>query len=163
MPILIGVTDAYAAPIGKLDAGRALNVYEERFDRVIYPDELPPPQPCLAGLDFRARPIRQHTLAVESSANALGLELGEDLSQLDREQIVRRRIQRIAVAIVAHTAALQQRLVVAGHPSDIDPVRGGDPVWSKLRFEKRARARVVVSCDGRRGGAYRSPDGCRFG
>src|ERR1700682_3052396 len=83
-PVLIGVTDAYAAAIGKLDAGRALDVHEERFDRVVYPDELPPRQPCLTGLDFRARPIRQHALALESSANALGLELGGDLSQLDR-------------------------------------------------------------------------------
>src|ERR1017187_2097605 len=71
--VLIRVADAHGAPVGKVDAARALDLREERFNRVVQPNELPSRQSSFSCFDVRSRPIRHDALAVETAANALAL------------------------------------------------------------------------------------------
>ncbi len=161
--VLIGVTDAHAAAIGKLEPGPS----PAPARRTLRPGHRARPAPCPT---CRALPASMSArdqygttrLPSRRPRTRSFLSAGKSSPKSTVSKSSGGAYKRIAVAIGAHAAALEQRLVVARHSSEVDPIRGHHPVWGKLRFEKRARAGVVVRCDGRRGGAGVPPDRRRF-
>ncbi len=143
MTVLIGIADAHHSALGEAHAAGALDLQEERFDGIRDVDEHLVGDRCAPVLDVGARPIGDDALALDAPAQPLVLELRVELGQIDRQQVVRRRVQRHAVARGACAAAIEQRFVVAGDHAGVAPVRGHDLVWDKMIFEECARAAAV--------------------
>ena len=128
MAVLVGIADAHHAAVGEPHAPRALDLQEERFDRIVDVRELL--HPCdrrLAALDVGARPVRHDALALDAAAHALVLELGIELGQVDRQQIVGRARTAARDGAPSGAAAGEQRLVVAGDHPGVAAVGGRRP------------------------------------
>ena len=154
MPVLVGVPEAHDAAIGQRDATRALDLQEERIERV--------------------GDVRDHACRVRRGA---ALDLAR-LSKARRDDLrcglararpaargggrrVRRRAGRRGTAYsgtrkrsVRLARSCEQRLVIAGHQPVDAAVGGRNRVWAKMREEKRAHRAFVRRVDrfGRRAG-----------
>src|SRR6185437_303362 len=96
--------------------------------------------------------------ALEAPAQPLVPKLGQQLAQIDDEQIVGRCVERKTIALAGLAASPQQGFVITGDDACLASVGAGKLVWGKMRFEKRAHRGVAARIDGRRGFAAFAPD-----
>src|SRR3989442_1183359 len=132
LSVLVGVSDAHDAAFGETDAARALDLQEERLDGIVNEDELLAGQRRCACFDLLSRPVRNYALALDAATQPLVLELGVELDEVDRQQIVRRRVERITVLLALDAAAVEQRLVITRGEAGVLAVRGERLVCGKM-------------------------------
>src|SRR5436305_942822 len=160
MSILVRISNAHDAAFDETDAARALDLQKERFDRIVDEDKLLAGQRRRARFDVLSRPVRNHALALDAAAQPLVLELGIELCEVDRQQIVRRRVERITVSITPDAAAVEERLVIAGHEAGVLAILGERAVCGKMPLEECSHRRRVARIDRSCYGAGLAPDGC---
>src|SRR5262249_52261558 len=114
LAVLVRVPQAQDAALGESHPAGALDLQEERFDGVVDEDERLALERRLAVFDVGARPVGDDALAVDAAAHPLVLELRIDLAQVDGQQVVGWREQRITVLLGTNAASVEKRLVVAG-------------------------------------------------
>ena len=88
--VLIGIAKAKDTAFGELHPPGALDLQEERLDRIVDENEHLALKGCSAGLDVRAGPVRDNALAVNATAQSLVLQFGVEFGEIDGQKIVRR-------------------------------------------------------------------------
>ena len=144
--VLVRIADANDAAVVDADAPRALDLQEERVDRILDVDERFPVERRPPALDLCARPVRHDLASLHAAAHTLALELRVELGEVDGEEIVRHGVDRHAEALVARAAAREQRLVVAGDRS-LGAAVGG--TRTPLAERPRSRASASMGVPGR--------------
>src|SRR5580700_5986527 len=89
LSVLVGVAEPDDRAILELYATGTLYFEQERIQRAVQPDDFMALQ-CWIRRQLRARVIRHHGLADQSSTHALALELRDDRAQVHRQQVIRR-------------------------------------------------------------------------
>ena len=150
LAVLVRVPDPHDASVGQLHASGSLDLQEERFDGIVDVQQFLAADRSLPCVDIGARPVGHDALAVDARTHALVLEFGIEIAKLDREQVVRRPVERNAVAFVALSTAVEQWLVVAGDEALGLAVGGEYLVCVKMPLEECADSERVAAVDRRR-------------
>jgi len=126
MAVLVRIADPDEATVPQLKATRALDLEEERIDRIVRPADDRPG--CRAGcaarrlagaglpaFGLRAAVVRDDPLAVQTAAQPQALESGLHVREVDRQQVRRPAAQGHLRRVLLRQATGQKRFVVAGH------------------------------------------------
>src|SRR5260370_34583857 len=141
--VLVGVAEAQRLAAVELHAAGTLDMEEERFDRIVDPEDFLARDGRRASSDFRARVVRHDALSLHAPAQAQAPQLRADRGEIDGEQVIRRTIKRVEVRRRPGAAAAQKRLVVTrDHPLD-RAVGVGETPGNEMLFEEAPRLVVA--------------------
>ena len=138
MTVLLGVADAHALAILELDLPRSLDVQEEEVDGIVDPRDLEALERCGTAVDRAAVEVWHDAIALrDAAAQPAVLEVRINAREVDHEQVLRRRVERITITRARRAAAAQQRLVIAGDEPAVAVVGVDDAIDVERMLEER--------------------------
>ena len=117
MAVLICITDTYHGTILKAHSAGTLDLCEKGAIGIINPYYLLSGQWLPGSIDFLARPIGQHAIAIDTASKSHPFQLRVDIRQFNDQHILRLRINRIAKFICAGATAIENGFVVTSDQS----------------------------------------------
>ena len=88
--------------------------------------------------------VRDDAATVKLSAQATPLQVGIELSEINRKQIVRDAVDRVNIGRLSNTASVEQRFIVAGHET-----RRSAPFFRRNFHSPRGEIRAEETLGGR--------------
>src|SRR5207245_10043917 len=151
MAVLIGIREAYALAAFELELARALDLQEEKLDRVRGPADHRCAEAFPARFDLGAAVVRHEAPALEAAAQPEIPHLRCHGPEIDHEQVVGDAEHRDAIRRVAYAAASHNGLVIAGDDAGVASLGAHQRVRREGALKEATRARFVAYGDrGRR-------------
>ncbi len=136
---------------------RTLDLQEKQFNFIFHPVQFAPLEQTGSAINLGAAVIGHNTLALQATAQAQVFELRISCTQVNLQHVIRRGVQRIAVALGFDAAALEQGFVITGdHPLfaavRVEHLIGGEPFFIKCAQRSAASRPKLLGA-----GAYLLP------
>ncbi|MCY1175244.1 hypothetical protein D9M73_154740 [compost metagenome] len=148
MAVLVGVTQAQLAAVFQLYPAGTLDLQELQVHRVGQPGQ----HRCLDAVtvDHLGGVVRFEHPAIETTAQALALELGVHAGQVDHDHVIRDAVDRHMVGCRLAQAAWVDRLVVASDQAVGIVIGGAQAVDIQVLLEETANVIGALRHVGRR-------------
>ena len=155
---MAGETNPHNGTVGQNDPSRTLHVQHESVDRVIDPQQFQVSFRQDTGVDRTAGVIGPQLAAIDPADNVTTGQFRAELTEIDRNVIVRQPINRVGVSVVLLARTAQFRFEVTGE-QPLRPGAAGNREGLKPCFEEGAGRGIVSPGDFCRSIAGRRPVG----